>query len=165
MVFDLDPDEGMDLDRVRQGVTDLKSILAELSLTSYLKTSGGKGYHVVIPFRPVASWEAFRDFALRVAEVMELKWPDRYTTNIRKVKRSGKIFIDWIRNSRGATSVAPYSIRARRGAKVSMPIAWDELDSVAPDGVDMSDALRRIEKDDPWKDFFLTDQVLKIHPI
>jgi bifunctional non-homologous end joining protein LigD len=165
MVFDLDPDEGMDLGRVRQGVKDLKSILAELSLTSYLKTSGGKGYHVVIPFRPVASWEAFRDFALRVAEVMELKWPDRYTTNIRKVKRSGKIFIDWIRNSRGATSVAPYSIRARRGAKVSMPIAWEELDSVAPDGVDMSEALRRIGKDDPWKDFFLTDQVLKMHPI
>ena len=161
MVFDLDPDEGMELDRVRQGVKDLKSILAELSLVSYLKTSGGKGYHVVVPFKPAASWDAFHDFAKRVAEVMEQKWPDRYTSNIRKAKRSDKIFIDWIRNGRGATSVAPYSIRARKGAKVSMPIPWDELDAVAPDGVDMPGAIRRTKRDDPWADFFLTHQLLK----
>ncbi len=160
MVFDLDPDEGMDLGRVRQGVKDLKSILAELSLNSYLKTSGGKGYHVVVPFTTVASWDVFRNFARRVAEVMEQKWPDRYTSNVRKAKRTDKIFIDWIRNTRGATSIAPYSLRARKGAKVSMPIAWDELNDVSPDGVDMSDALRRIMSVDPWKDFFLNDQKL-----
>ncbi len=161
MVFDLDPDEGMDLSRVRQGVRDIKSILAELSLVSYLKTSGGKGYHVVVPFQPVVSWDVFYDFAKGLAEVMEQKWPDRYTSNIRKSKRTEKIFIDWIRNGRGATSIAPYSLRARRGAKVSMPISWDELDTVAPDGIDMTEALRRIEKEDPWADFFRTSQMLK----
>ncbi len=161
MVFDLDPDEGMELSRVRQGVLDIKSILAELSLNSYLKTSGGKGYHVVVPLRPIVTWNTFHDFARRVAEVMEQKWPDRYTSNVRKAKRSGKIFIDWIRNGRGATSIAPYSIRARKGAKVSMPIQWDELYTVAPDGVNIADALLRISGNDPWKDFFQNDQMLK----
>ena len=161
MVFDLDPDEGMELGRVREGVKDLKSILTELSLISYLKASGGKGYHVVVPFSPVVSWDMFHDFAKRVAEVMEQKWPNRYTSNIRKSKRSDKIFIDWIRNGRGATSIAPYSIRARKGAKVSMPLTWDELDTVAPDGVDMPDALARIEKTNPWEGFFSVNQHLK----
>jgi bifunctional non-homologous end joining protein LigD len=161
MVFDLDPDEGMDLSMVRQGVLDIKSILAELSLNSYLKTSGGKGYHVVVPLKPSVSWDAFHDFARRVAEVMELKWPDRYTSNVRKAKRTNKIFIDWMRNGRGATSIAPYSIRARKGARISMPISWDELDAVAPDGVNMADAFLRIEGDDPWKDFFQNNQLLK----
>jgi len=161
MVFDLDPDEGMDPGRVRQGVKDLKSILDELSLTSFLKTSGGKGYHIVIPFSPSVSWDRFSGFARRIAEVMEQQWPDRYTSNIRKAKRKDKIFIDWIRNGRGATSVAPYSIRAKAGARVSMPIAWNELDTIAPDGVDMKSALKRIAGNDPWKDFFETDQRLK----
>ncbi len=161
MVFDLDPDEGMDLGRVRQGVRDMKNILAELSLNSYLKTSGGKGYHVVVPLKPAVSWDVFYDFARRIARVMEEKWPDRYTSNVRKAKRTNKIFIDWIRNGRGATSIAPYSLRARKGAGVSMPIAWGELDTVAPDGVNMAEALRRISGGDPWQDFFRNHQQLK----
>lgn len=161
LVFDLDPDEGMELDRIRQGVRDTKSILDELSLNSYLKTSGGKGYHVVVPLKPGVTWDVFHDFAKGVAEVMEQKWPDRYTSNVRKAKRSGKIFIDWIRNGRGATSIAPYSIRARKGAKVSMPIEWDELDTVLSDGINMADALVRINGNDPWKDFFQNNQMLK----
>jgi len=161
MVFDLDPDEGMKLDQVRQGVRDLKSILNELALESYLKTSGGKGYHVVVPLQPAVSWDVFYDFAKRVAQVMELKWPDRYTSNVRKAKRAGRIFIDWIRNGRGATSIAPYSLRARNGATVSMPIAWDELDTIAPDGIDMAEALRRIKNKDPWQYFFRNKQQLR----
>jgi bifunctional non-homologous end joining protein LigD len=161
MVFDLDPDEGMDLETVRQGAKDVKSILEQLSITSFLKTSGGKGYHVVVPFKPAADWDTFHDFARRVAELMEQKWPDRYTSNVRKANRKNKIFIDWIRNGRGATSIAPYSIRARNGARVSMPIAWEELDTVAPDGITMGDALKRIGGSDPWKDFFQIDQRLK----
>ena len=161
MVFDLDPDEGMDLETVRQGVKDVKSILEQLSLNSYLKTSGGKGYHVVVPFEPTVDWETFYDFARRIAVVMEQKWPDRYTSNVRKVNRKNKIFIDWIRNGRGATSIAPYSIRARSGARVSMPITWEELDTVTPDGVSMADALSRIDGNDPWKDFFQISQRLK----
>lgn len=161
MVFDLDPDEGLDLHAVRQGVRDLKGVLDELGLASYLKTSGGKGYHVVVPWQPAASWDAFYAFARRVAEVMEQKWPDRYTANMRKNRRAGKIFIDWVRNGRGATSVAPYSLRARPGAKVSMPIAWEELEEVAPDGVDIHEALRRLGGKDPWEDFFGQGQLLR----
>ena len=155
MVFDLDPDEDMDLSKVRQGARDVKSILDELSLKSYLKTSGGKGYHIVVPFQSAnMTWDMFNDFAKRVVQVMEQKWPDRYTSNVRKASRVGKIFVDWIRNGRGATSVAPYSLRAREGAKVSMPISWDELDTVAPDSINMAGALARLSRKDPWKDFF-----------
>lgn len=161
MVFDLDPDEGMPLDKVRQGVRDLKSVLDALGLKSFLKTTGGKGYHVVLPFRPSVGWEAFHDFARRIAEVMAEKWPERYTANMRKSKRQGRIFIDWVRNGRGATSVAPYSLRARPGAKVSVPLAWSELDRVAPDGIDLFGALERLKKSDPWKDYFRVDQELK----
>jgi bifunctional non-homologous end joining protein LigD len=161
MVFDLDPDEGMDLSRVRQGVLDMRSILNDLSLNAYLKTSGGKGYHVVVPLQPTVSWDVFHDFARRIAEVMELKWPDRYTSNVRKAQRADRIFIDWIRNGRGATSIAPYSIRARKGARISMPITWEELGTVAPDGITMADALRRIGGDDPWKGFYENHQLLK----
>jgi bifunctional non-homologous end joining protein LigD len=103
----------------------------------------------------------FKGFAQRVAEVMERKWSDRYTSNVRKVKRSDRIFIDWIRNGRGATSIAPYSLRARKGAKISMPLAWDELHTVAPDGVSMTDALLRIKKADPWSGFFTIKQKLR----
>jgi hypothetical protein len=120
-----------------------------------------KGYHVVVPLKPGVSWEVFHDFARSVAHVMENKWPNQYTSNIRKNKRKNKIFIDWIRNARGATSIAPYSLRARKGGKVSMPIFWDELDTVAPDGIDIFDALSRIEGADPWEDFFNNSQTLK----
>jgi len=161
MVFDLDPDEGMELDIVRRGVRDLRSILAELSLNTYIKTSGGKGYHIVVPLMPAASWEVFHDFARRVAEVMENKWPDRYTSNVRKAQRKDKIFIDWIRNARGATSIAPYSLRARKGAVVSMPIGWEELDAVAPGSIDMAEAIRRIAGKDPWEGFFNNGQKLR----
>lgn len=162
MVFDLDPDEGMKLEQIRQGVMDIKGLLDQLSLISYLKTSGGKGYHVVVPFEPSVDWDSFHDFSKRIAEVMEKKWPERYTSNIRKEKRKNKIFIDWMRNGRGATSIAPYSIRARKGASVSMPITWAELDTVAPDGVKMVDALIRVGGDDPWKDFYQIHQRLKL---
>jgi Predicted eukaryotic-type DNA primase len=161
MVFDLDPDEGMDLQRVREGVRDVKAILEQISLISFLKTSGGKGYHIVIPFKPSVDWDTFHDFARGIAEAMEQKWPDRYTSNVRKDHRKNRIFIDWIRNGRGATSIAPYSIRARKGAPVSMPISWEELDTVAPDGVHMADVFTRIGGADPWKDFFEIDQRLK----
>lgn len=161
MVFDLDPDEGLSLRDVRRGVLDLKSVLDELNLIAFLKTSGGKGYHIIVPFTPAADWAAFGAFAKSVAQVMEQKWPDRYTTNVRKVNRRGKIFVDWIRNTRSATSIAPFSIRARAGASISMPIAWDELPKTAPNAVTMKNAVARLEKSDPWKDFFKVKQALK----
>lgn len=161
MVFDLDPDEGLELARIRQGARDLKGILDDLSLTSFLKTSGGKGYHVVVPFEPNASWDAFHDFTRRISQLMAEKWPDRYTGNVRKSARKGKVFIDWLRNGRGATSVAPYSLRARSGAPVSMPLTWDDLDKVAPDEVTMTDALAKLDEADPWEGYFDVSQSLK----
>lgn len=114
MVFDLDPDLGMDVSRMRQGIGYIKDILDELSLISYLKTSGGKAYHIVVPIKPSVSWDVFHDFARNIAKLMEERWPNCYTSNIRKERRKGKMFIDWLRNARG---VVPYSIRARKGSR------------------------------------------------
>ena len=158
MVFDLDPDEGLDLEDVRRGVRDLKGVLDGLGLKAYLKTSGGKGYHVVVPFQPAGDWEAFRAFARGVVESMEQKWPDRYTGNVRKASRKGRIFVDWIRNTRGATSAAPYCVRRREGLPVSMPIAWSELNKIAPNGIDMAEAVKRLKRKDPWEGFFTSPQ-------
>ncbi len=153
MVFDLDPDEGLPLKDVRRGVKDLKEVLEGLGLKSFLKTSGGKGYHIVVPFKTGADGQLFRDFAKNVAGLLESKFPNRYTSSISKKERTGKIFIDWQRNSPGATWVAPYSVRARSGAAVSMPIAWEELSKIPPAGINVRTALKRLGAD-PWADFF-----------
>ena len=153
IVFDLDPDEKLSLKKLRDGVRDLKSLLDELDLKSYLKTSGGKGYHIVVPINNV-NWKETRKIAKDIATLMETKWPDKYTSNIRKDKREGKIFIDWVRNTRGATSIAPYSLRARKNATVSMPIAWKDLDRIKPNEITMKKAIERLKLSDPWKDFF-----------
>lgn len=165
MVFDLDPDEGMNIKQVCQGVTDLKSVLDELGLKSFLKTSGNKGYHVVVPFTPDADWEIFGNFAKQIAQIMEAKWAKKYTSNVRKASRRGRIFIDWIRNGKGATSIAPYSIRAKKGARVSMPIFWSELGTVTPNSVTMQDAIARLKKPDPWARFFKVQesQIIRIN--
>ena len=153
MVFDLDPDEKLSLKKLRDGVKDLKSILDELKLKSYLKTSGGKGYHIVVPMKNV-DWKEFRLIAKNIAILMESKWPEKYTSNIRKEKRKNKIFIDWVRNTKGATSVAPYSLRARKNLPVSMPIFWNELEKVTPNEITIKNVLKRLKLKDPWKDFF-----------
>ncbi len=161
MVFDLDPDEKLDIAKLREGVKDLKSILDELSLISFLKTSGGKGYHIVIPFKPSVSWNKFREFAKNIALLMEDKWPSKYTSNMRKTNRKNKIYIDWVRNAKSATSIAPYSLRIKKKAPVSMPIKWSELDKIAPSDITMKEALRRLKNKNPWKDFFKIEQYLK----
>lgn len=157
LVFDLDPDEGMDIEKVREGCRDLKEILDKLNLKSYLKTSGNKGYHIVVPLVPNASFEECREFTKNVAIAMEQTWPKKYTSNMRKEKRKGKIYVDWVRNTRGATSVAPYSVRAKEPGAVSMPISWDDLDKVEPKDYTMEKVLKNRKKD-PWADFFKTDQ-------
>lgn len=161
LVFDLDPDEGLGLEEVRQGVKDLKSVLEELALTSFIKTSGGKGYHIVVPIKPKVDWEEAKNFTGLIAKVMEKKWPDRYTSNMSKKKRKGKIYVDYQRNGRGATSVAPYSLRARKGATVSMPISWDQVDSIAPGDVTLTNALDFMSKKDPWEGILEVNQSLK----
>lgn len=154
MVFDLDPDKNLDIDKVREGVKDLKKILDTLNLKAYLKTSGGKGYHVVVPIKTKMTWRKFRKTAKDIAVLMETKWHDKYTSNIRIKNRKGKIFIDWVRNTRSSTSVAPYSIRLRDKCAVSMPIKWSELDKVKPDDITINEAIKRLKRKNPWDDFF-----------
>ena len=151
MIFDLDPDEKLSLEKVREGVKDLKMILDELQLPSFLKTSGGKGYHVVVPL-PMKNWNTFRNFARNIARLMEKKWPEKYTSNMSKKKRKNKIFIDWVRNTETSTSVAPYSVRLRDNIPVSMPIKWSELDKVKPNEITMKEAIKRCKRKDPWAD-------------
>ena len=131
MIFDLDPDVGLDFGDVKRAATDIRDRLAELGLTSFPMLSGGKGVHVIVPLTPGHSWEAHTDFAKRFAEALALAEPERFVATMSKAKRKGKIFIDWLRNQRGSTAVVPYSARARPGAPVAVPIAWGELKGIA----------------------------------
>ena len=157
MTFDLDPDEKLPLETLRDGAKKLKSVLDELKLKSYLKTSGGKGYHVLVPFKKSLSYQKFSEFSRRVAELMESLYPNLFTSNIRKATRKNKIFLDWQRNTKGATCVAPYSLRARSGAKVSMPIAWKNIDKIAPNEIDIFSG---VKGKNVWQDFFNLSQKL-----
>jgi len=154
MVFDLDPDENVSLKQLRQGVRDLKSILDELNLMSFLKTSGGKGYHIVVVMNEKVTWRQFENIARDIAKLMVVKWPDRYVVEMSKKKRKNKIFIDWFRNKKGSTSVAPYSLRLKSSAAVSMPISWSELDKVKPDAITIQEALKRLKRKDPWEELY-----------
>ena len=131
MVFDLDPDEGLDFGAVKQAARDIRDRLSDMGLVSFAMLSGGKGVHVVVPLTPGHSWEAHKDFARRFAEALSMAEPERFTATMSKAKRKGKIFIDWLRNQRGSTAVVPYSARARSRAPVALPIGWNELKDMA----------------------------------
>jgi len=131
MVFDLDPDEGLDFGEVKSAAKDIHDRLADIGLTSFAMLSGGKGVHVVVPLTPGHSWDAHKDFAKRFAEALALAEPERFVATMSKAKRKGKIFIDYLRNQRGSTAILPYSARARPGAPVAVPIAWGELKDMA----------------------------------
>jgi bifunctional non-homologous end joining protein LigD len=128
LVFDLDPDVGLDFARVKEAAVRLHALLLDLGLTSFPLLSGGKGLHVVVPLDATADWPKVKSFADRFSRAVAEAEPERFTANIRKVQRKGRIFLDWLRNQRGATAVLPYSARAREGAPVAAPIAWEELD-------------------------------------
>ncbi|RWM00492.1 MAG: DNA ligase D [Mesorhizobium sp.] len=164
IIFDLDPDEGVDVKRVREAALDIHKRLDELSLPNLVKTSGGKGYHVLVPLKPSADWDEVKDFAHDFARALEQASPDRYTATLSKKARTGKIFVDYLRNGRGSTTVAPYSSRAKKGATVSMPVTWPELEKgLAPNAFPLGDAttLSELKKADPWADFFKLGKVLK----
>lgn len=146
MVFDLDPDEKLPLKKLRLGVEYLKLLLDELGLKSILKTSGGKGYHIMVNFNKKLSWDLFGDFAKNVAVLLESKYPKLFTTNIRKDCRGGKIFIDYLRNKFGSTCVAPYSLRARPHAPISMPIAWEDLYKIRPNEITIKNYKKYLKK-------------------
>jgi len=127
LVFDLDPDEGLGFDEVKKSAAEIKAHLAEIGLVSFAMVSGGKGVHVVVPLTPQAEWPAVKDFADRFCVALAQAEPDRFTATMSKAKRKGKIFLDWLRNQRGATAVMPYTARARAKAPVAVPVTWAEL--------------------------------------
>ncbi|MDX5400864.1 MAG: DNA ligase D, partial [Rhodobacterales bacterium] len=134
IVFDLDPDEALPFAAVRRGAHELRDLLDDLRLPSVPMLTGGKGVHVIVPLTPAAGWDTVKLFARTVAVMLSDAAPDRFIATMSKARRKGLIFIDWLRNERGATAVAPYSLRARPGARVAVPVAWEELDSMASAG-------------------------------
>jgi len=128
LVFDLDPDAGLDFAAVRDAARRVRDLLADIGLKTFPMLTGGKGVHVIAPLDASADWEAVTSFAERFARAVSEAESDRFTANMRKVQRKGRIFLDWLRNQRGATAVLPYSARAREGAPVAAPVMWDELD-------------------------------------
>lgn len=127
MIFDLDPDEGLGFAEVKSAAADIRRHLADIGLVSFAMLSGGKGVHVVVPLKPGHAWDEHKDFSRRFAEALSTAEPERFTATMSKAKRKGRIFIDWLRNQRGATAVVPYSARARESAPVAVPITWEEL--------------------------------------
>ncbi len=162
LVFDLDPGPGIGWADIVAAAREVRQRLSDAGLTTFLKTSGGKGLHVVLPIRPTP-WDEAKAFARGIAEQMARDNPQRYTATVKKNTREQRIFVDYLRNSREATAVAPYSTRARPGAPVSVPIAWEELGTLTSAGrytvLNLAQRLSRLRKD-PWADIAKTKQPL-----
>lgn len=130
LVFDLDPDEGLDFEAVRAAAFQFRDILKQMGLETFPMLTGGKGVHVVAPLVPRAEWPEVKDFAHRLARAVAQMDPDNFTAALPKAQRKGRIFVDYLRNQRGATAVMPYSARAREGAPVAAPISWKEMETI-----------------------------------
>jgi bifunctional non-homologous end joining protein LigD len=155
VIFDLDPDDAVEWEELRQAALLVRTLLENIGLTTFLKTTGGKGLHVVVPILPGVGWDSVKGFSKAVAEFLERTFPDRFTSKLLKISRRGKIFIDYLRNGEGATAVAAYSTRARANAPVSAPVAWDELSrDLRFDHFNVGNMPKRLKKVkvDPWRD-------------
>lgn len=154
VVFDLDPGEGVPFAEIKKAATDIRKLLQQLQLESFLRVSGGKGLHVVVPLNPGCDWDLTKRFAHGFADALARSEPDRFLSTATKSKRSKRIFVDYLRNGRGATAVASYSMRARPGAPVAMPLAWSELPKLTRANAftikDVPAKLKRRRKD-PWE--------------
>jgi bifunctional non-homologous end joining protein LigD len=155
IVMDLDPAPELGWEAVVAGAKEVREKLRDLGLESFVKTTGGKGLHVVVPItRGRADWDEVKAFTRAIAVSMAAEAPTRYTATITKAKRTNKIFIDYLRNGRGATAITTFSARARPGAPVSVPLAWEELDSpIRPIDLTISTAPRFLAERarDPWE--------------
>ncbi len=165
MVFDLDPAPDVKWPEVRHAAHDLRGRLASLGLASFVKTTGGKGLHVVVPIVPGATWEDCLAFSRALARLLAREEPTRFVAAVPKAARRGKILLDYLRNNRGNTSVAAFSTRARPFAPVSVPLAWEELDEERkPDRWNVRDILERVRRQrrDPWEGFFTPATALPV---
>lgn len=162
IVLDLDPDEGLPYGRVVEAALEAREALQRIGLSSWVKTTGGKGLHVVAPFRRRHGWDAVKGLARAVAEDFARRAPDVFTATPSKAARGGKIFVDYLRNGEGATAVLPYSARAREGVTVAMPIAWEDVRRVHPKDFTVRTApgLLSRRRRDPWADLLTTKQRL-----
>jgi bifunctional non-homologous end joining protein LigD len=162
LVFDLDPGPGVEWRDIVAAARELRQRLEALKLKSFVKTTGGKGLHVVVPIQPVP-WDEAKDFCRGLAEQLAAEYPDRFTATLKKSARNHRIFIDYLRNSREATAIAPYSTRARPGASVATPLTWDELGRVRAANVfTVKNIERRLARlrTDPWATMGRTRQRL-----
>jgi bifunctional non-homologous end joining protein LigD len=152
MVFDMDPpDDGEDLAALRRGVRMVRSVLEELDLESYLMTTGSRGYHLLVPLDRSIGFDETRAFARQVGELAAKRHPESLTVEQRKTARQGRVFVDYLRNSFGQTTVAPYAVRALPGAPIATPLDWGELVSSEPQQYRIDNIFRRLaQKEDPW---------------
>jgi bifunctional non-homologous end joining protein LigD len=163
LIFDLDPGEGVTWAAIIAAAQEIRTRLSDIGLESFVKTSGGKGLHVVLPIEPRTGWDDAKAFTATLAETMAREQPDRYTATMAKRARAGRILIDYFRNGRGATAVAAYSTRGRPEASVSVPLAWEELsESLRANHFTVDNVRHRLAflKDDPWDGFFTIKQRL-----
>jgi len=163
LVFDFDPDEDIPFSRVRDGASEMRERLDDLGLVSFLLATGGKGLHVVVPFERRHDWDAHKNFAEALARSMARDAPERYTATLSKASRRGKVFVDYLRNGRGATAIAPFSSRARANAPVAFPLPWSALGRLKDArSVTAGNAAARYAryKGDPWEGYFQLRQRL-----
>jgi bifunctional non-homologous end joining protein LigD len=153
ITFDFDPDVGLPWEAVTAAAIEMREALLGIDLQSFVKTTGGKGLHVVVPVMPKLGWDQIKEFAKWVSERFAAAYPERFTTNMAKRARTGRIFIDYLRNGRGATAIGAYSARARAGAPVATPLFWEEVErGVKPDAFTVETVPARLAKlkSDPW---------------
>ena len=165
LIFDLDPDAGVTWTRVVETALALKQHLGDLGLTSFAKTTGGKGLHLVLPLQRKATWGEVKEFARAFADSIVEAAPSMFTTNPLKRLRKGKIFVDYLRNDKGSTAVAPYSVRAREGAPVALPMRWDEITpKLDPHRFTLRTVPALVSKrPDPWRDMSKVRQQITEH--
>jgi len=165
IIVDFDPDEAVPFQKVKDAALDMRARLTKLGMESFLKCTGGKGLHVVLPFQKGPSWEEVRAFSEAMAGLMAEDAPELYTVNSRKVVRKGKIYIDYLRNNKAASAIAPYSTRAKPGAPVALPLAWEELKQLNASNQftlqNFSDWKKRL-RHNPWQDLLKLKQKLKL---